>query len=326
LSANELTVESGSVPTPAPARVEWADVPLHAWVQVGVLAALFIALHWNLLAVMGAIARRDPDWSHAFLVPAFSLYFVHQRRQAILAADTRTCWWGLPVFLVGLAAHFLSIFPVRSIMFQGYTMIVEILGLVLLMLGPKVLKLTAFPVAYLVFGIKFSSRVWNVIAWRMQLIAAKSAVVLMTLFGVDAEVKGSTIELWRGAEYLGALNVAEACSGLRMLIAFSALGVAIVYLVPRPWWARLTLLVLTVPIAIAVNVLRVTITGFLHLVNPELSAGDFHTLIGMLMVFPAVALFLLVGWVLDHLFVAEEDDAAAADGRPDAVPPPGEAR
>ena len=50
------------------------------------------------------------------------------------------------------------------------------------------------------------------------------------------------------------------------------------------------------------------LTGFLHLVNTDLSSGDFHVLVGMLMVFPAVALFLGAGWVLDNLFLEADGE------------------
>lgn len=292
--------------------LSWSLVPVHAWLQLTVLATLFVAVHWNWLNNMAAVARKSPDWSHAFLVPLFSLYFIHQQRDRILDTQARTCWIGLGIFLVGLFAHFVSIFPLRSRMFQGYAMIVELLGLTLLLLGPQLLRILLFPICYLAFGVQFSSKIWNFIAWRLQTFAAHSAATILNVVGIEADVRGSTIELWRGMDYLGALNVAEACSGLRMLIAFVALGVAVIYLVHRPWWARATMLLLAIPIAVAVNVIRVTVTGLLHLVNPELSAGDFHLLIGMVMILPAVMLFLLVGWLLDQLVIHEcEDDHAA---------------
>ena len=299
----------------------WSALPLHTWTQIGIVATLFIMLHWHVIELMAKIARDDHDWSHAYLVPFFSLYFVYQQRERILRTPVSKCWWGLPIFVFALAAHVFAIFPVRSLMLRGYTMILELLAIVLLLLGWRMLLVLWFPICYLGFGIKFSTKVWDVVAWRLQTFAAHNSVVMLNVLGVDADVRGSTIELWKGVEYLGALNVAEACSGLRMLIAFVALGVAIVYIVPRPWWARGILLLLTVPIAILVNVLRVTVTGLLHLVNPDLSAGDFHVFVGMLMVFPAVVLFLCAGWLLDHLFVEEpvdeDDDRIAETNRGD---------
>lgn len=300
---------SDSVDTQYPAAPKtWAAVPIQVWARISVIGALFIWLHMQIIDTLGEIAMRDPDWSHSFLVPLFSLYFIHHNREKILAEPAKGSWLGLPVFLMGLIGYFLAVYPAQSIMLRGWMAILELLGICLLLLGPRIMQWVWFPVCYLAFGVKFSARIWNVVAWRLQLIAAQSSVILLNIFGLDAEVRGATIELWKGTDYLGALNVAEACSGLRMLVAFTALGFAIVYLVPRPLWIRILLLLLTVPIAVAVNVLRVTITGFLHLLSPDLSAGDFHIMVGMLMVFPAVAMFLGVGWILDNLFITADEE------------------
>ena len=284
----------------------WGDVPAYVWLQISTVAVLFVALHWGIIHRMIEVAKREPDWSHAFLIPFISLFFVHTRRQPILNTPVQRCWWGFPIFVAAFAAYLLSIFPVKSPMFQGYTMIAELFGIVLFLGGWRIMKIVWFPILYLGFGIEFSTKLWRFIAWKLQMFSARSAVDMMNILGLDAEVRGATIELWNKYDYLGALNVAEACSGLRMLIAFIALGAAVVYVFDRPWWSRGLLLALTIPIAVTVNALRVTIVGLLHLVNPELSAGDFHLFIGMLMVIPAMGLFLLIGWILDHLIIHEE--------------------
>jgi exosortase len=66
------------------------------------------------------------------------------------------------------------------------------------------------------------------------------------------------------------LFVADACSGLRMLTIFGALAFAMVFLIERPWWDKFMILLSAVPIALAVNVIRITVTGLLYLVvGPE---------------------------------------------------------
>jgi exosortase/archaeosortase family protein len=63
---------------------------------------------------------------------------------------------------------------------------------------------------------------------------------------------------------------------------------------------------LTVPIAIAVNIGRVTLLGIIHLINPEYATGDFHIFMGMVMLGPALILFMLVGWILGY-FIGENE-------------------
>jgi len=280
-------------------------IPSHVWVRIAIIAALFIPLHWDIINRLIRFAWTDGDWSHAFLVPLISIYFIHQRREALRAVTPRTCWWGLPLLLAGMIGYFLSIYPVRNDMLKGYFMIFEIFALVLLLAGPGVIRVVWLPIVYLMFAVKVSQKYWTIIAENLQFFAAKASVVTLQLFGIDATVTGTTIDLWKGMEPLGSLNVAEACSGLRMLMTFIALGVAMAYLWDRPWWARLTMVLLTVPIAVAVNVGRVTVIGLLYLIDPKYSVGDFHIFMGMLMLIPACGLFLLVGWIMNKLVINE---------------------
>ena len=64
-----------------------------------------------------------------------------------------------------------------------------------------------------------------------------------------------------------------------------------------------------IPIAIFCNVMRVTGTGLLdHYASEKWSESFAHQFIGLLMMVPAFFLILLVGWILDHLFIEEDND------------------
>jgi exosortase len=108
------------------------------------------------------------------------------------------------------------------------------------------------------------------------------------------------------------LNVAEACSGMRMLVAFLALGVAMAYVSLPTVWQRVALVVMGVPVAVFVNVLRVATLGVLTLINPDFVTGEFHHFIGLLWLLPAFLLYLLVLWVLGKMVVPEGAEAGHA--------------
>ena len=113
------------------------------------------------------------------------------------------------------------------------------------------------------------------------------------------------------------LNVAEACSGMRLLMAFVALGVAMAYVHARPIWQRLVLVVSTIPIAMMCNIVRVTVTGFLYVfVNPKYTHGIYHDALGVAMLPLALGLYSGVAWFMSSLFVDETDDR---DVVPDVV-------
>ena len=285
-------------------------VSVWGWGWIAGLGLLFVYLHRHFLWRMYRIATGEwgGDWSHALIVPIISCYFISQNRH-LLAAGKRCVYWpGLLVLFAGMFSFAWCIYPVRNDMLQGYSMIVSLFGLVLFLLGPGMMRVLWFPIVYLALGVKISDRLWEQIAWKLQLVAAKSSAFVMQLLWVDAAVEGSTITLTfqrAGRLVVEPINVAEACSGLRMLMAFVALGAAMAYLVERAWWKRLVMLVLAVPIAVLINIGRVTAIGMLSMVNPEMARGDFHVFVGMLMLVPAAALFILVGWVLDRAVIDE---------------------
>lgn len=237
---------------------------------------------------------------------------------------------GLVILLTGIANYMYWIYPGRNDMLQGYSVVLALFGLVLLCMGPDRMRVLWFPVLFLVFSVKIAQRQWEMIAWQLQWIASRAAGALLTMSGpitgLEARVDGSTIELYQGVQELGKLNVAEACAGLRMLMAFLALGVAMAFLFDRAWWQRLIMVGMTVPIALAVNIGRVTTLGFLYPINPELASGDFHTFIGMLMLIPAALMFMGLGWVLDQIVIregeADEPARRTGDARPAEVAAP----
>jgi exosortase/archaeosortase family protein len=90
---------------------------------------------------------------------------------------------------------------------------------------------------------------------------------------------------------------------MRMLMAFLALGVAMGYTGFSRFWQRALLIVLGVPIAILVNILRVVTLGLLSLYSTDFAAGEFHKLIGLLWLVPAFLMYLAVSWALRHMVV-----------------------
>ncbi|MEL7087292.1 MAG: exosortase/archaeosortase family protein, partial [Planctomycetota bacterium] len=299
-----------------------------AWVWIGICTALFVWLHWEFVYRTYLISK-DPNWSHVIIIPGISIYYVMQHKARLRAAPKRLCWWALPLVFFGLYAYLWGIYPGRNGMMRGYSMVITIFATVLFVLGPSAMRVLWFPIVYLVFAVKISDAIWERIAQFLQDVASAGAswvlTVLSKVLDYQIESSGNTIVMtyWRdGFKIVEPMNVAEACAGLRMLMAFIALGVALAFLFDRKWWARLIMVSLAVPIAVAVNIGRVTVIGLIFTVNREYAQGDFHIFVGMLMLIPAAGLFMLVGWVLDLLSRSRKDKPlpAAAPATDDRRP------
>jgi exosortase len=257
----------------------------------------------------------DSSWSHGILIPFFSLYFLNQSKKEILNASFRPNYLGL-VFLV--CVILLYVFNIIGPATFGYFSQLSVIGatgaIVLFLGGWTLLKYTWLPVAYLLFAVPLPDSIIKPITIPMRIWAATGATVVLNLVPkLNATTSGVIIDIiYKGHRLEPALDVAEACSGMRLLTAFFALGVAMAYLHYRPVWQRLVLLASTIPIAILCNIIRVIITGFIYVLgNPEYAQGIYHDLLGMAMLPLAFGLYGLLAWFMSNLFV---ETAAAKAG------------
>jgi len=184
--------------------------------------------------------------------------------------------------------------------------VIAILGAIVLFLGGwGLVKYTWLPVGFLVFAVPLPQRYYFALTMPMRLFAARVATALLNLVsGLEATARGVVIDvIYNGQRLEPPLDVAEACSGMRLLMAFLALGVAMAYLHYRPIWQRVVLLASTIPIAMFCNIIRVTVTGFIYiLIHPKYAQGIYHDFLGIAMLPLAFALYGFLAWFMSNLF------------------------
>lgn len=232
------------------------------------------------------------DWSHAYFVPFISVYILWQNRQYLERVKPEVFWPGLIPLLTGIwsYAYFIVGFP--NHFGQGASLVLCVFGLTLLLLGPRMMEGLFMPVAFLIFAITVPERVMNYVTYPLQDMAAHGGFIVLRICGVTADLSGNVINVIKSSGEIHPLNVAEQCSGMRMVIAFMALGVAVAFVGTRVWWKRVVLLSLAVPVAVGLNVIRVAVLGFASMVDDQLAQGEAHTLIGTLLLVPGFFLFL----------------------------------
>ncbi len=250
---------------------------------------------------------------------------------AILGVLVLLLDWSLAVTLMGIAMYAYGIYPGQNDYLKDLGMVVTLYGIVLMMCGPAVMRIAWFPIVFLICGIPWPGLVYSWIASPLQALAASVAVVVLKATGVNAMVSGTKIIIYGATlAQTRTLNVAEACAGMRSLMTFITVGGAVGFLSDRSLWEKLIITMSAVPIAIFCNVMRVSGQGLLdHYVSQKLSESFAHQFVGMIMLVPAFFLILMVGYVLDRIFVAEADSAESpAPGSPPApameaiAPPP----
>jgi len=316
-----------SVPTTARAT---ASVPARAvattrasWLQqvgtahlvaagliVVAMAAMFHAWLVRQFGAGGFSWNHLEDWGHAYAVPFISGYAVWRDRERIARTPQSVYWPGLGLVLLGIVTYVYFIAGYSNHMFQGLAMVATIAGLVLLVLGPRLFRVLLFPIGFLLFAVSISEMVMIKVTWGLKLLASQGSDVVLQvvgpLFGLEVQRFGNVLNVTHNG-VTHPLDVADACSGMRMVIAFVALSVAVAFLSCRQWWQRVAVVMLGVPVALLMNVLRVSVLGVLTIVDPELSVGGAHAFIGTLLLIPAFGLFMAGVWAVKRITPDDND-------------------
>jgi exosortase len=257
------------------------------WATLGFFGTLLIASYAPVLWRLVKQWDQDADMGHGFFVPLIAGFIVWQKRDELLALKPAPNWWGLVVTI--LAGVQLYIATIGAELFLARTAFVfSLIGMVLLLGGMPFLRKLAFPLFLLFFMVPIPGVVYSSITLPLQLLASRAADGALTLLQIPVLREGNILELPEQK-----LSVVEACSGIRSLLSLTFLSLVYGYFFERRRWLRAVLFFSTIPIAIVANASRVTLTGVLTEVKPELAEGFFHTASGWVIFM--VALAILIG-------------------------------
>lgn len=250
------------------------------------------ALAWLYAPVLSHLIRQwihDPNYSHGFFVPAFSAFVIWTEKRRLQQLPLRPSWTGLLVLacaLVVLTAGTLG----AELFLSRSSFLLAIAGLVVLGFGWNYMRAILFPWLFLLLMIPIPAIVFNQITFPLQLLASRAAAHTLPLLGVPVLREGNIIQLPAMA-----LEVAEACSGIRSLMSLTTLAIIYGYLMEPRTSFRVLLAVASIPIAVIANSLRIIGTGLLvQYWDPDKAQGFFHTFSGWLIfVVSLILLFLL---------------------------------
>jgi len=276
-----------------------------AWLVIGILTPLLIYSYWPGL-LNAQSSWNNPQYSHGWIVPLFAAGLLFWWRQPVqpVPLSARLAGMGL---LVGSFALRLWCASYRIVTIDMYTFVPALAGVFLLAGGWKMFRWAWAPVAFLIFMYPLPDEATRYLLGPLQTLATIVSTFALQTLGYDAWRSGNIIDVSGHA-----LNVVDACAGLRMLTIFVALSVALVLVGGRNWWENAVVIAGAVPIALLVNAVRITTAGILHVHADEDFAEHFHdsTIAGGLMMVLALAMLFGLQQLLASLFVAE--DAAPA--------------
>jgi exosortase len=242
--------------------------------QGGILALLTAWLYSPLLMKLAQQWWQDPNYTHGFFVPVFSLFLIWESREKLAALPLNPSWSGLAMLVFALVALVLG--TVSSGFFLSrVSLLLLVCGIVVFLAGWKHLAAISFPLAFLILMIPSSALV-DQITFPLQILASKTATFFLTSVGVPAMREGNIILLPTAR-----LEVAEACSGIRSLFSLITRTVIYGYLAETRTSVRILLALIAVPVSILANAVRIAVTGLVvQQWGVESAEGTRHLLSG----------------------------------------------
>jgi len=263
------------------------------WAMLAWFGLLLVICHAPVLARLVRQWSIDEDMGHGFFVPPIAAYVVWRKREELLALKPVPSWWGLGLVIYAALQSYLA--NLGAELFLARTaFVLSLIGTVLFLGGWAYLRTLAFPLALLFLMVPIPAVIYNQITLPLQFLASRLAEGALSLLGVPVLREGNILELPSQS-----LSVVEACSGIRSLLSLTFLSLIYGYWFDQRMWIRVVLFAATVPIAIATNSGRVTATGLLSEVNPELAEGFFHLASGWVIFMAALVVLVALHQALN---------------------------
>ena len=263
-----------------------------SWLKISVIIGLTALLYFTIIPDLASEWWTEPASSYGMLIPPIAVYVCYVRRRLILAIPSRPEVHGLA--LVALGCLVLLVGNLAAEFFLSRISFVLLLaGFVWTFWGWARFRALFFPFILLATMVPLPALVYNQISAPLQLLASTLATNLAQILGISTYQDGNIIHLANLS-----LGVAEACSGLQSLSAMVVASLLLGFLEDGSLLGRGLLLFVSIPLAIAVNILRVTGTAVLADYTPDLAMGFYHLFSGWLVFLLGFALLWIMAKVL----------------------------
>ena len=286
-----------------------------------VLIGLALAfLYAGVLAKLGRDWWTDENYSHGLLVP-FVIGFIIWMESDELKKIVKT-----PKFVLGSSLILFAMLMLlggslgAELFTQRVSFVLMLGGIVVYFFGTRILQFLVVPFVLLLLAIPIPQIIFNKIAFPLQIYASQIAVWGIRLFEIPTVRKGNVFEILpSGATQVIALEVVEACSGIRSLMTLMTLALILAYftrtkrvsadtgwfdfLKNQDFWRAVILMLSAIPIAVLTNAARVTATGVLtYYYGKQATEGFLHDALGWLVYVAALGLLILFNFCLQFVF------------------------
>lgn len=258
----------------------------------------------------------DENYSHGLLVPFIIGYVIWLNFDSLKKAASDSSFLLGSLIVVSALIMLLAGTLGAELFVQRISFALMLVGIIVYFFGAKILQLLAIPFVLLLLAIPIPQIIFNKIAFPLQIYASQLAVWGIRLFSVPTVRKGNVIEILpQNATQIIALEVVEACSGIRSLMTLMTLALILAYftrenasekadgwtsfLTKTDFWRGIILMFSAIPIAIITNAGRVTATGVLtYYYGKKAMEGFVHDMAGWLVYIVALTMLIAFNFIL----------------------------
>lgn len=281
------------------------------------IAALAILAIFNRDALHLVAQWNNSTFTHCWLILPIIGWLVWIRREELAKLAPHA--WAPGLLWIAAGAFVWLLGDAASIaLFRHAGLVLMLQGLVPTLLGPQFTRGLAFPLFYALFLIPFGEE----LVPPMQLLTADMAMALLRVTGIPAHIDGIFI-----ATPVGLFAVAEACSGVKFLVAMAALSILAAHLCFRSWQRRAIFIMFALTVPVLANGFRAYSTIWMaENWGLEFAVGADHLIYGWVFFGLVMA---LIGWAAWPFFDRNPEDnpvdaatlAAGYAGKPAALAP-----
>lgn len=292
--------------------------------KAAAVAAGVAALYPLVLLKLGKDLWADENYSHGLLVPFVIAYIIWSERDELKRFRSG------PLPIIGGGMMFVSALMLiggtlgAELFTQRSSLVLMIAGTVVFFFGARMLQGLAVPFGLLLLAIPIPQIIFNNIALPLQILASKLAALTIRLIGVPSLRNGNVIDILPyGATQSIALEVVEACSGIRSLMTLVTLALVLVYFTrtgnmgagerfseffrSRDVRRAILLMISAIPVAVVTNAARVAITGYLtYRIGRQGTEGTLHEALGFSVYVISLALLIGINVLLKKRFAADQ--------------------
>ncbi len=228
-------------------------------VQAGALIiALVAAAFWSVIrAALISWFNMDSYYQHGPLVPFAVGYLLYANRDRIQKHAVRPTWKPLPILMFLVACQVVATWAFFPYFMQGVLFMGSLLTLAWIFYGFRRAWAMTPALLFSVTGLPIWNRLIDENTNNLQIWSTDGAYLLLNLWGLNPFRENPTSILLDNFP----LQVAAACSGMKLTLALFASILFIMLLARLKWWGNLILIAMGLPLAVAINALRIAIIG-----------------------------------------------------------------